>query len=601
MLTITHNGVLTITAVRYSLTFAADRPFVLLQDPNGQPIAQLFLLSSVHPLHGRDDTTHIGPLSWTEADGEIVVSLTAGSAVWQEKIYRLRCRPDRFAYEMEVAGEGQLAEVHPFGGYYSGNLRWGSGYFRSGQFFRQGFNPEPNVSERHYFSAAEGSVIDLTGVPLPGRSNWFFTPPPFCFAFQTPDGNWLGVGVEAAAGENRFTEYHYAGQGHNFHLTLYEDGHSRLVEGGSFHLALQYEGHTRVRGRYQLPAIAFDFAATEYEALAAHVASLRAQHHVPAAAALPLDASPLPTTPIKPSWWRAPIFCGWGSQCHLATLEKGKPPDYARQSLYEQFLATLEGHQVYPGIVVLDDKWQKSYGGNEVDEAKWPDLAGFVARQHAAGRKVLLWLKAWDPEGIPAEECITNGAGLPIAVDPTHPAFRERFQATIRQLLSAGGYDADGFKVDFTARIPSGPGLRLYGELWGLELMKGYLGLIYQEAKRAKSDALVMVHTPHPYLADVLDMIRLNDMNRHKDISAAMKHRARIATLACPDALIDTDNWPITDRAIWRAYLPLQAELGVPSLYYSSHVDATGEPLELEDYQLIREVWAAYQAVSSQP
>src|SRR5688500_3509673 len=147
--------------------------------------------------------------------------------------------------------------------------------------------------------------------------------------------------------------------------------------------------------------------------------------------------------------------------------------------------------------------------------------------------------------------------------------------------------------------MPSGPGKRLYGDLWGLELMKCYLGIIAEEAKRAKPDALIMTHTPHPYLAGVVDMIRLNDMNKGQDIPAAMKHRARIAAIACPDALIDTDNWPITDRAAWRAYLPLQAELGVPSLYYSSHVDATGEPLELEDYQLIRQVWTAYQAVST--
>ena len=592
--TVTHNGVLTLTAARYSLTFAADRPFVLLQDAGGRPIAQLFLLSSVHPLHGRDDTLHMGQLSVTETEDEIVVSLTAGSTVWQEKIYRLRCRPDRFAYEMEVVGEGQLAEVHPFGGYYSGNVRWGSGYFRSGQFFEQGFNPEPNVNERTYFSPAEGSIIDLMGVPLPGRSSWFFTPPPFCFAFQTSDGGWLGVGVEAAAGQNRFTEYHYAGQGSNFQLTLQEDGRTRIVEGGSFHLTLQYEGHTRVNGRYQLPAIAFDFAASEYEAVAAHTTSLRDQGYVPGPAT---RTNWLQTAAVKPAWWRAPIFCGWGSQCHLAALEKGSAPNYARQSLYEQFLETLEYHQVHPGIVVLDDKWQKSYGGNEVDQDKWPDLAGFIGRQHAAGRKVLLWLKAWDPEGIPAEECITNAAGRPIAVDPTHPAFAQRLRATIRQLLSAEGYDADGFKIDFTARIPSGPSLRLYGDLWGLELMKCYLGIIYEEAKRAKPDALILAHTPHPYLADVVDMIRLNDMNKGQDIPAAMKHRARIAAIACPDALIDTDNWPITDRAAWRAYLPLQAELGVPSLYYSSHVDATGEPLELEDYQLIRQVWADFRAV----
>src|SRR5690606_39476097 len=70
----------------------------------------------------------------------------------------------------------------------------------------------------------------------------------------------------------------------------------------------------------------------------------------------------------------------------------------------------------------------------------------------------------------------------------------------------------------------------------------------------------------------------------------AMRHRAKVARIACPHALIDTDNWPIPDRSSWRAYLPLQLELGVPSLYYSSHLDTSGEPLLAEDYDLIRRV-----------
>ena len=43
-----------------------------------------------------------------------------------------------------------------------------------------------------------------------------------------------------------------------------------------------------------------------------------------------------------------------------------------------------------------------------------------------------------------------------------------------------------------------------------------------------------------------------------------MTHRARVATAACPEALIDTDNWPVTDRASWREYLRVQPTLGAP-------------------------------------
>jgi hypothetical protein len=309
-------------------------------------------------------------------------------------------------------------------------------------------------------------------------------------------------------------------------------------------------------------------------------------------------ASARPAPAQGAGWWSTTIFCGWGAQCHHAAVEHGRAPDYARQELYEQFLATLAANQLDPGIVVLDDKWQASYGDNAADPDKWPDLAGFIREQHARGRRVLLWLKLWDPEGLPAEECLRNAAGLPSAVDPTNPAFERRLRAAVRRMLGADGYGADGFKIDFSARTPSGPGLLRAGREWGLELMRRYLGILYNEAKRAKPDALIMTHTPHPYLADVTDMIRLNDVNVGKEIVPAMTHRARVAAIACPGTPVDTDNWPVSDRASWRTYLPLQAALGVPSLYYVDHIDSTGEPLEAEDYQLLRDVWGSYRAAS---
>ena len=247
-------------------------------------------------------------------------------------------------------------------------------------------------------------------------------------------------------------------------------------------------------------------------------------------------------------------------------------------------------------MVVLDDKWQATYAGNQVDEHKWPDLRGFICKQHSHGRHVLLWLKAWDPEGLPVEECITNAAGMTVAADPTHPGYERRLRASVRELLSPEGFGADGFKIDFTARIPCGPGMHTAGDLWGLELMRRYLEIIASEARTVKHDALIMTHTPHPYLADLVDMIRLNDINTDKDVNQAMTMRARVARTAMPQAIIDTDNWPIGSRSAWRDYLTIQSDLGVPSLYYTNCFDSTDDLLQPEDYQLIREVWGRHRA-----
>ena len=85
-------------------------------------------------------------------------------------------------------------------------------------------------------------------------------------------------------------------------------------------------------------------------------------------------------------------------------------------------------------------------------------------------------------------------------------------------------------------------------------------------------------------------------MNTAHPVVAAMQHRARVARLACPRALIDTDNWPMPNRAAWRDYVQVQPDLGIPSLYFATHVDATGEPLEAEDYALVRAAWARHRA-----
>ncbi len=557
------DGLLRVSSDAYTLTFAADRPYVYLDDANGERIAQLFIASSVFSLNGLDDTTRIGEWQASEGANEIVCALHADSSLWLSKTYRFRCAPHRFAYEIEIEGEGYLTTANYFGGYYSAQTRWGSGWCWSGHHFKRAFNPEPNADEQIYFAPTSGSVIDLTGAPLPGKASWFFTPPPFCFAFETASG-WMSMGVEAQPGANRFSDFQYHG-------------------GRGFYCSLAYDGHTKVSGSYTLPAIAFEFGASEYDVLESHCRRVRELNGFHSLSGLD-----------KPLWWREPIWCGWGAQCYVEKVEHRFAYHFSRQDLYEQFLSALAANGVNPGSVVLDDKWQATYGANRSDEDKWHDLRGFVDAQHAQGRHVLLWIKAWSPEGLPPDECICNAAGLPIALDPTHPMLEKRLRASIRHMLSSEGYDADGFKIDFSARIPSGPGLRLHGDDWGLELLKRYLAIIYDELKRTKPDALMMTHTPHPYLADVLDMIRLNDINTGHAVVQTMTHRARVARAACPDALIDTDDWPMTDKSAWRAYTVAQPTLGVPSLYYATHIDTTCEPLTAEDYALIQETWAQY-------
>jgi hypothetical protein len=117
---------------------------------------------------------------------------------------------------------------------------------------------------------------------------------------------------------------------------------------------------------------------------------------------------------------------------------------------------------------------------------------------------------------------------------------------------------------------------------------------VYGAAKEAKPDALVITHTPHPSFVDVTDMIRLNDMIMG-DVVAQMEQRAEVVRAVCPELPIDTDDWRAPDKRSWREFLERKPEIGVPSLYYATHID-NGEELDDDDYAAIRRVWEEWRA-----
>lgn len=569
-----HDGV-AVGARDYALWLPAGRPYVHVTDADGTPWIDLFIPSSLHTAHGLDDTTRLhAPQVECTARG-YRITIDSESTIWSSKRTVLDCAPDELRVTVDVAGAGPLADVHLLGGYYSGDLRHGSGFHQSGIAFGSVCNPEPWGSERRVLSAAESTVLDVLGTSVPGKRHWQFTPPPLCLAVnreappsaptELPAGPWMTIGLGATRGQHNFTALHYD-----------------AVE-GACSLRLAYEGQTLVDGRFTTPSVRFRFGAGDpYAGFADHADSLRAERLAPSAA-----------TRSRPQWWTRPIFSGWGAQCLIAAGADGGPQDYAAEQHYDGFLAALAAHELDPGTVVIDDKWQRAYGSWEADPAKWPDLRSWIARRHAVGQRVLLWWKAWDPEGLPTAWCVRNRRGLSLGVDPSHPEYEAALRASVERMLGDGGFGADGLKIDFSARTPSGPGLVHHGAAWGMELLHRLLEIIYDQAKRTKTDALIMTHAPHPYFADVSDMIRLNDVNIGAPVVAQMVHRAKVAAAACPQLLIDTDNWPMPDPASFRSYVAAQPALGVPSLYYATHLDDEDGPVAMtaDDYRLIRTTW----------
>ena len=119
--------------------------------------------------------------------------------------------------------------------------------------------------------------------------------------------------------------------------------------------------------------------------------------------------------------------------------------------------------------------------------------------------------------------------------------------------------------------------------------------IYHDEAKATKRDALIISHTFSPYFDDIVDMLRLQDIyTDNADIRDQMEHRARVGRISCPGCVIHTDQHPMPSLAAWRSYARFQEKIGNPCLYYVTGVETTHEPFAEEDFQLLRDTWAAY-------
>lgn len=525
-------------------------------------------LGSQHTAEMPDEMADFGQVECEAVDGGVVIRRNIASSAWQKKTIVYTCHEKGFevAYELTVPeGESRrLDSCDYFGGNYATTGE--SGYFPSRMKLTEVFNPSPTCAEQETHPVSQPSTIGVTGYARPGRDHWFATPAPYCYGFGNGE-TWVMAGIRAPLSEQHFTSYQY-------------DGFDR-----AFSLRLEYERQLSVSGTFRTPELAIRFAEDYQEGLAAFCDEVRRETD-PA-------YDPAAIEP-RPDWWRRPIFCGWGAQVEQAAMEAVTPQALSRQDRYDGYLAALQERGIRPGTLTIDDKWQGAYGTNHADPDKWPDLPGWIERRHAVGQKVLLWIKLWDNEGLPPDWCVRAWDGKPVTADPSHPDYLDAVRRQVRHMLGGDGYDADGFKIDFIGRTPSGKTLQFHGAERGSALLHTYLKTMYDEAKRIKPDSLVVTHTPNPYFHDVTDMLRLNDVNSWTSVRTQMIRRAEVARAALPDKLIDTDDWPMPSIYVWKKYVELQPKLGVPALYYAGRI--AGHDMTPADWELLRRTWESYES-----
>ncbi|HEX4443644.1 MAG TPA: hypothetical protein VHZ81_08755 [Galbitalea sp.] len=572
-------------------------PIAHLSDGSGVSWLTLNLLSSVHTAAQVDETFTIGEPSLAQEGDDVVLTIGSRGTAWRSRMAILRCTPDHIDYSVTVEGDGAITDVTLLGG--DAALPGGAaGTFRSGIRFPSVFSPTPSEPIQVVRASSSAVALGVVGDAEPGRLNAVFSPPPLVLGLGrnlassptgVPEGDWLGMSIVAPVDQLTFSTLRY-----------------EPIDGG-FLLRLNYDGHTLAKGRWTSPVVVLRPAPNGWRVIDDYCRDLGERGFAPTA------------TATAARWWLEPIFCGWGAQCarYAAASTGNSPrageaaeagtslagaPDYARQSVYDELLGTLRHAGLEPGTIVVDDRWQAEYGTGTPDLEHWPDLKGWIADRHAEGHRVLLWWKAWDPEGIPLTECILDAAGTAVSVDPANPEYLNHLSGIVRSLLGPEGLDADGFKVDFTQRAPTGRTLVGHPGPWGIGALHALLRTLYVAAKDAKLDAMIITHAMHPSFGDVTDVVRLNDV-LERDPEGVMVpvvdqllFRHGVASRALPGHPIDTDQWPMPSRAEWLNYVRTQGELGIPALYYVESIDATNEAIDEADLTVVARTWTDYRA-----
>lgn len=486
-----------------------------------------------------------------EKNGKTVFTWHTASNIWERKTYTLEITDRWFLFRTSVRGNGTVDNVRYFND--PDRVRYEIGYYTL-----------PLVND--YNKAMNGRMIVDSSIINIERA----VPPMYVYPFRVEDEEGcLGLGVVAKAGN------------YNFDILKYDY---------PFQFTLPLYGHTSVDGEWEAQSVLGYFSDTEEQVLRDYT-----QWHFENGYAAPHGT-------YIPNWWREPIFCGWGEQ--LCCVQRNKDGykvqhDACTQEFYNEMMRKLEKENLHPGSVIIDSKWQKGYGIWEPDEAKWPDLRAFVDEQHKKGIKVMMWLKAWDPEGLPEEECIHLLCN-PVAADATNPDYIKRLKNMIYKLLSSdeGCYDCDGFKIDFLNCIPAGRDVVTYNGQYGVELIKTLMQEIYDASKAIKSDALISAFSAHPYFTELVDRTRNHDYRSElRTVKSIMEWRSAIYESANPDVPRDMDAGGIGSVRDFRRCMEYQAQRGVPSLYWltkSGLEPLENVPFDDGDYDVIRKCWNEY-------
>jgi hypothetical protein len=495
---------------------------------------------------------------------------TAASNLWSQRRFVWLFRDDHVEFQQFATGAQRIERCYFFSNGISGP--WTNGTSpgvgaNSTIYASRYFSPQPNHADQYYFSIAMPQSVGVLEehAPPPGfhpeLMTGLYAPPPLFLAFEK-SGSWAGIGIGEKPGNYLFNALEYSGS---------------KYAGASFWV--NYSGYRSAADGFASPSVAIHFGSSEYDTLSQYVSWI--------------DQQGYGTKKRFPNarWHSLPIFCGWAEQTREASTRHIEAHDLATQADYERWITVIESRELPAGTIVIDDKWQNKYGTFDVDEKTWPDMKGFIAKQHSKGRHVLLWVPAFHREGLPDELTVKLG-DRPVAGDVTNPAYEEFLRGKIRHLVADLG--VDGFKEDWIGGVSRSPNLKMHTPLFGIEFVRRFQFILHDEAHKWRPDALIETQTPNPLFRESSDVLRLNDIwYGARNVPEMMGRRARIAKIAGWN-LVDCDNASSTDLEEWWSYMQVQPSLGIPALYFVYQTESTKEEVPGEKWRQLAEIWRAY-------
>jgi len=561
----------TITMPAYSITIQPGSQPLLLLQTHGQSVFRMPLVSGLASV---TDPEKLGGIEYTirhESTGYATLTATAKSNLWLHRKFVWHFLADHIEMQQFASGYGDLGRCYFLSNGVSD--RWANGYtdgFRSNTIIDADryFSPSPNHANQTEFSIAMPQILGFGSSRLvnteadfrPERMADLFAPPPLFLAFHAGD-HWAGLGIGAHPGEYQFPALEYTG--------------SRYA-GASFYV--DYMGYRKLEGDFASPVLSLHFGITPLDSLRQYTEWMR--------------HSGFATRPAfhDARWHHLPIFCGWAEQTVESIPQGDAPNSMATQANYEHWIELLEQRHLPIGTIVIDDKWQQGYGSFDIDTAKWPDLKGFVARQHSKGRHVLLWIPVGHTDHLDDSLCVHSN-GVCIMANVGKPEYEAMFRSKIEKLIHQVG--ADGFKVDWVS-APTAPGLDIDGSIAGLEYVHKFQFMLFSETHKWKPDAMIETQTPNVLFLDSSDVIRLNDVwYASRNVPTMMQSRASIAHIS-GWPLVDTDNASSTTLKEWWSYMVKQPQIGIPALYFVSHTEATQESPTQYQWQALGTIWRSY-------